>query len=172
MPRLAGAGGEATDHRAAPLLHLRHLGIRPLGQAGCSALALAGIELWLPLVHAAHRAASSSGHGASAADMDAAEARLLGEITPLAGGTGQRGRRRSRSWLSAGRGRCACEKARAGAPCWPCATPIPVLEASFQPLPPCRLDAAGGACGQEPSLTIGSAGPGGVPLLLCVRRRS
>ena len=74
----------------------------------------------LPLLHALIEL-KLIGHGASTADMDAAEARLLAAIAPWLVGVATR-RLPARSWPLLGSGRCTCKKGRAGAPCWPCVT--------------------------------------------------
>lgn len=105
------------------------------------------------------------GHGASAADMDAAEARLLGEITPWLVGQGNEEPAQQILSLLGARPLYLQEGESRGALLAMC-HPHPGLEASFSHCLPCELDQLTG-CGQEPCLTIGSAGPGGVPLLLC-----
>ncbi len=105
------------------------------------------------------------GHGASAADMDAAEARLLGEITPWLVGQGNEEPAQQILSLLGARPLYLQEGESRGALLAMC-HPHPGLEASFSHCLPCELDQLTGG-GQEPCLTIGSAGPGGVPLLLC-----
>lgn len=121
LPRLKALAGEETDTE-----------LRRFYTFGISESALsdkldaapwpAGIELGyrssMPLIEL-----KLIGHSASAADMDAAEARLLGEITPWL--VGQGNEEPAQQILSCwGQGRCTCKKGRAGVPCWPCATRI------------------------------------------------
>jgi len=105
------------------------------------------------------------GHGASAADMAAAEARLLGEITPWLVGRGNEEPAQQILALLGARPLRLQEGESRGALLAMC-HPHPGLEASFSHNLPSELDQLMGS-GREPSLTVGSAGPGGVPLLLC-----
>ncbi len=63
------------------------------------------------------------GHGASTADMDAAEARLLAAIEPWLVGRGDEEPAQQILDLLGGKPLTLLE-GRAGAPCWPCATRI------------------------------------------------
>ncbi|MDM5078179.1 molybdopterin-binding protein [Aeromonas media] len=163
LPRLKTLAGEETDTE-----------LRRFYTFGISESALsdkldaapwpAGIELGyrssMPLIEL-----KLIGHGASAADMDAAEARLLGEITPWLVGQGNEEPAQQILSLLGARPLYLQEGESRGALLAMC-HPHPGLEASFSPCLPCELDQLTGG-GQEPCLTIGSAGPGGVPLLLC-----
>ena len=102
---------------------------------------------------------------AGAADMAAAEARLLGEISPWLVGRGNEDPAQQILALLGERPLWLQEGESRGALLAMC-HPHPVLEASFSHSLPCELDHLT-CCGRKPSLTIGSAGPGGVPLLLC-----
>ena len=163
LPRLKALAGEETDTE-----------LRRFYTFGISESALsdkldaapwpAGIELGyrssMPLIEL-----KLIGHRASAADMDAAEARLLGEITPWLVGQGNEEPAQQILSLLGARPLYLQEGESRGALLAMC-HPHPGLEASFSHCLPCELDQLTG-CGQEPCLTIGSAGPGGVPLLLC-----
>ena len=163
LPRLKALAGEETDTE-----------LRRFYTFGISESALsdkldaapwpAGIELGyrssMPLIEL-----KLIGHSASAADMDAAEARLLGEITPWLVGQGNEEPAQQILSLLGARPLYLQEGESRGALLAMC-HPHPGLEASFSHCLPCELDQLTG-CGQEPCLTIGSAGPGGVPLLLC-----
>lgn len=163
LPRLKALAGEETDTE-----------LRRFYTFGVSESALsdkldvapwpAGIELGyrssMPLIEL-----KLIGHGASAADMAAAEARLLGEISPWLVGRGNEDPAQQILALLGERPLCLQEGESRGALLAMC-HPHPVLEASFSHSLPCELDQLTGS-GREPSLTIGSAGPGGVPLLLC-----
>ncbi|MEZ6955677.1 MULTISPECIES: competence/damage-inducible protein A [Aeromonas] len=163
LPRLKALAGEETDTE-----------LRRFYTFGISESALsdkldaapwpAGIELGyrssMPLIEL-----KLIGHGASAADMDAAEARLLGEITPWLVGQGNEEPAQQILSLLGARPLYLQEGESRGALLAMC-HPHPGLEASFSHSLPCELDHL--TCsGREPSLTIGSAGPDGVPLLLC-----
>ena len=163
LPRLKALAGEETDTE-----------LRRFYTFGISESALsdkldaapwpAGIELGyrssMPLIEL-----KLIGHGASAADMAAAEARLLGEISPWLVGRGNEDPAQQILALLGERPLWLQEGESRGALLAMC-HPHPVLEASFSHSLPCELDHL--TCsGREPSLTIGSAGPGGVPLLLC-----
>ncbi|MGE6276629.1 competence/damage-inducible protein A [Aeromonas media] len=163
MPRLKALAGEETDTE-----------LRRFYTFGISESALsdkldaapwpAGIELGyrssMPLIEL-----KLIGHGASAADMAAAEARLLGEISPWLVGRGNEEPAQQILALLGERPLCLQEGESRGALLAMC-HPHPVLEASFSHSLPSELDHL--TCsGREPSLTVGSAGPGGVPLLLC-----
>ena len=163
LPRLKALAGEETDTE-----------LRRFYTFGISESALsdkldaapwpAGIELGyrssMPLIEL-----KLIGHGASAADMAAAEARLLGEISPWLVGRGNEEPAQQILALLGERPLWLQEGESRGALLAMC-HPHPVLEASFSHNLPSELDHL--TCsGREPSLTIGSAGPGGVPLLLC-----
>ena len=162
LPRLKALAGEETDTE-----------LRRFYTFGISESALsdkldaapwpAGIELGyrssMPLIEL-----KLIGHGASAADMAAAEARLLGEISPWLVGRGNEEPAQQILALLGARPLWLQEGESRGALLAMC-HPHPVLEASFSHNLPSELDHL--TCsGREPSLTIGSAGPGGVPLLL------
>ena len=163
LPRLKALAGEETDTE-----------LRRFYTVGVSESALsdkldaapwpAGIELGYrssrPLIEL-----KLIGHGASAADMAAAEARLLGEISPWLVGRGNEEPAQQILALLGERPLWLQEGESRGALLAMC-HPHPVLEASFSHNLPSELDQLTGG-GREPSLTIGSAGPGGVPLLLC-----
>ncbi|NEX82085.1 competence/damage-inducible protein A [Aeromonas rivipollensis] len=163
MPRLKALAGEETDTE-----------LRRFYTFGISESALsdkldaapwpAGIELGyrssMPLIEL-----KLIGHGASEADMAAAEARLLGEISPWLVGRGNEEPAQQILALLGERPLWLQEGESRGALLAMC-HPHPVLEASFSHSLPCELDHLT-CCGRKPSLTIGSAGPGGVPLLLC-----
>ena len=163
LPRLKALAGEETDTE-----------LRRFYTFGISESALsdkldaapwpAGIELGyrssMPLIEL-----KLIGHGASAADMAAAEARLLGEISPWLVGRGNEEPAQQILALLGERPLWLQEGESRGALLAMC-HPHPVLEASFSHSLPCELDQLTGG-GREPSLTVGSAGPGGVPLLLC-----
>ena len=163
LPRLKALAGEETDTE-----------LRRFYTFGVSESALsdkldaapwpAGIELGyrssMPLIEL-----KLIGHGASAADMAAAEARLLGEISPWLVGRGNEEPAQQILALLGARPLWLQEGESRGALLAMC-HPHPVLEASFSHNLPSELDHL--TCsGREPSLTIGSTGPGGVPLLLC-----
>ena len=167
LPRLKALAGEETDTE-----------LRRFYTFGVSESALsdkldaapwpAGIELGyrssMPLIEL-----KLIGHGASAADMAAAEARLLGEISPWLVGRGNEDPAQQILALLGERPLWLQEGESRGALLAMC-HPHPVLEASFSHNLPSELDHL--TCsGREPSLTIGSAGPGGVPLLLCADGR-
>lgn len=167
LPRLKALAGEETDTE-----------LRRFYTFGISESALsdkldaapwpAGIELGyrssMPLIEL-----KLIGHGASAADMAAAEARLLGEISPWLVGRGNEDPAQQILALLGERPLWLQEGESRGALLAMC-HPHPVLEASFSHSLPCELDQLT-AGGREPSLTVGSAGPGGVPLLLCADGR-
>ena len=163
LPRLKALAGEETDTE-----------LRRFYTFGISESALsdkldaapwpAGIELGyrssMPLIEL-----KLIGHGASAADMAAAEARLLGEISPWLVGRGNEDPAQQILALLGARPLWLQEGESRGALLAMC-HPHPVLEASFSHNLPSELDHL--TCsGRESSLTIGNAGPGGVPLLLC-----
>lgn len=167
MPRLKALAGEETDTE-----------LRRFYTFGISESALsdkldgapwpAGIELGyrssMPLIEL-----KLIGHGASEADMGAAEARLLGEISPWLVGRGNEEPAQQILALLGGRQLWLQEGESRGTLLAMC-HPHPGLEASFSHSLPSELDHL--TCsGREPSLTIGSAGPGGVPLLLCADGR-
>ncbi|WP_412705608.1 Nicotinamide-nucleotide amidohydrolase PncC [Aeromonas rivipollensis] len=163
LPRLKALAGEETDTE-----------LRRFYTFGISESALsdkldaapwpAGIELGyrssMPLIEL-----KLIGHGASAADMAAAEARLLGEISPWLVGRGNEEPAQQILALLGERPLWLQEGESRGALLAMC-HPHPGLEASFSHNLPIELDQLTGS-GREPSLTVGSAGPGGVPLLLC-----
>ena len=163
LPRLKALAGEETDTE-----------LRRFYTFGVSESALsdkldaapwpAGIELGyrssMPLIEL-----KLIGHGASAADMAAAEARLLGEISPWLVGRGNEEPAQQILALLGERPLWLQEGESRGALLAMC-HPHPGLEASFSHNLPIELDQLTGS-GREPSLTVGSAGPGGVPLLLC-----
>ena len=163
LPRLKALAGEETDTE-----------LRRFYTFGISESALsdkldaapwpAGIELGyrssMPLIEL-----KLIGHGASAADMAAAEARLLGEIRPWLVGRGNEESAQQILALLGERPLWLQEGESRGALLAMCHH-HPVLEASFSHNLPSELDQLTGG-GQEPCLTIGNAGPGGVPLLLC-----
>lgn len=167
LPRLKALAGEETDTE-----------LRRFYTFGISESALsdkldaapwpAGIELGyrssMPLIEL-----KLIGHGASAADMAAAEARLLGEISPWLVGRGNEEPAQQILALLGERPLWLQEGESRGALLAMC-HPHPVLEASFSHSLPCELDQLTEG-GREPSLTVGSAGPGGVPLLLCADGR-
>ena len=143
MPRLSRRWRKRLDDRAALLLHLRHLGIRPLGLAGCGPWPLRH-RAELPLVHAALIEFKLIGHAASAADMDAAEARLLGRLRPWLVGRGNEAPA-SQILAPAGRGRCTWREGESRGALLAMCHFHPWLEAHFSLQPPRRPDAAGGA---------------------------
>ncbi|MFM5241895.1 competence/damage-inducible protein A [Aeromonas media] len=163
LPRLKALAGEETDTE-----------LRRFYTFGISESALsdkldaapwpAGIELGyrssMPLIEL-----KLIGHGASAADMAAAETRLLGEISPWLVGRGNEEPAQQILALLGERPLWLQEGESRGALLAMC-HPHPVLEANFSHNLPIELDQLTGS-GREPSLTVGSAGPGGVPLLLC-----
>ena len=163
MPRLKALAGEETDTE---LRRFYTFGISEsalsdkLDAAPWPASIELGYRSSMPLIEL-----KLIGHGASAADMDAAEARLLGEITPWLVGQGNEEPAQQILSLLGARPLYLQEGESRGALLAMC-HPHPGLEASFSHCLPCELDQLTG-CGQEPCLTIGSAGPGGVPLLLC-----
>lgn len=105
------------------------------------------------------------GHGASAADMDAAEARLLGEMSPWLVGRGNEEPASQILTLLGGRPLTLMEGESRGALLGFCHD-YPRLQAHFDPELPSELTQLAGS-GAGLSLTIGKAGPDGVPLLLC-----
>ncbi|MEZ6930121.1 competence/damage-inducible protein A [Aeromonas sp. S16(2024)] len=167
LPRLKALAGEETDTE-----------LRRFYTFGISESALSdkldaapwpvGIELGyrssMPLIEL-----KLIGHGASATDMAAAEARLLGEITPWLVGRGNEEPAQQILALLGERPLRLQEGESRGALLAMC-HPHPGLEASFSHSLPCELGHLTGS-EREPSLTIGSAGPGGVPLLLCADGR-
>lgn len=109
------------------------------------------------------------GHGASANDMDAAEARLLGEIAPWLVGRGDQEPARQILALLGERPLTLFEGESRGALLGFCHE-HPHLEAHFDGRLPNELAQLTGT-DEGLSLTIGHAGAGGVPLLLCVDGR-
>ena len=163
LPRLKALAGEETDTE---LRRFYTFGISEsalsdkLDAAPWPASIELGYRSSMPLIEL-----KLIGHGASAADMDAAEARLLGEITPWLVGQGNEEPAQQILSLLGARPLYLQEGESRGALLAMC-HPHPGLEASFSHSLPCELDHL--TCsGREPSLTVGSAGPDGVPLLLC-----
>ncbi|MFM4931927.1 competence/damage-inducible protein A [Aeromonas dhakensis] len=105
------------------------------------------------------------GHGASTADMDAAEARLLAAIEPWLVGRGNEEPARQILDLLGERALTLLEGESRGALLAMC-HPHPALTASFSHTLASEL-AQLAAPAAPLSLTIGSSGPDGVPLLLC-----
>ena len=163
LPRLKALAGEETDTE---LRRFYTFGISEsalsdkLDAAPWPASIELGYRSSMPLIEL-----KLIGHGASAADMDAAEARLLGEITPWLVGQGNEEPAQQILSLLGARPLYLQEGESRGALLAMC-HPHPGLEASFSHNLPSELDQLTGG-GQEPCLTIGNAGPGGVPLLLC-----
>ncbi|MDX2124470.1 MAG: CinA family nicotinamide mononucleotide deamidase-related protein [Aeromonas hydrophila] len=164
MPRLKALAGEQTDTE-----------LRRCYTFGVSESALsdmldaapwpAGIELGyrssMPLIEL-----KLIGHGASAADMDAAEARLLAAIEPWLVGRGDEEPAQQILDLLGDKPLTLLEGESRGALLAMC-HPHPALTAGFSHALASEL--AQLAAPVAPlSLTIGSAGPDGVPLLLCV----
>jgi len=106
------------------------------------------------------------GHGASAADMDAAEARLLATVEPWLAGRGDEEPAQQILDLLGDRPLTLLEGESRGALLAMC-HPHPALTASFSHTLASEL-AQLAAPAAPLSLTIGRAGPDGVPLLLCV----
>lgn len=163
LPRLKALAGEETD------TELRRFYTFGISESALSdkldaAPWAAGIELGyrssMPLIEL-----KLIGHGASATDMAAAEARLLGEITPWLVGRGNEEPAQQILALLGERSLHLQEGESRGALLAMC-HPHPGLEASFSHSLPSELGHLTGS-EREPSLTIGSAGPDGVPLLLC-----
>lgn len=167
MPRLRALAGEETDTE-----------LRRFYTFGVSESALsdmldaapwpAGIELGyrssMPLIEL-----KLIGHGASAADMDAAEARLLAAIAPWLVGRGNEAPASQILALLGERPLHLREGESRGALLAMCHS-HPGLEAHFSHSLPADLMQL--AVPAAPlSLTIGRAGPDGVPLLLCVDGR-
>ncbi|MFU1521469.1 molybdopterin-binding protein [Aeromonas hydrophila] len=164
MPRLKALAGEQTDTE-----------LRRFYTFGVSELALsdmldaapwpAGIELGyrssMPLIEL-----KLIGHSASTADMDAAEARLLATVEPWLAGRGDKEPAQQILDLLGDKPLTLLEGESRGALLAMC-HPHPALTASFSHTLTSEL--AQLAAPVAPlSLTIGSAGPDGVPLLLCV----
>ncbi|HAT2492278.1 TPA: CinA family nicotinamide mononucleotide deamidase-related protein [Aeromonas hydrophila] len=164
MPRLKALAGEQTDTE-----------LRRFYTFGVSESALsdmldaapwpAGIELGyrssMPLIEL-----KLIGHGASTADMDAAEARLLATVEPWLAGRGDKEPAQQILDLLGDKPLTLLEGESRGALLAMC-HPHPALTASFSHTLTSEL--AQLAAPVAPlSLTIGSAGPDGVPLLLCV----
>jgi competence/damage-inducible protein CinA-like protein len=164
MPRLKALAGEQTDTE-----------LRRFYTFGVSESALsdmldaapwpAGIELGyrssMPLIEL-----KLIGHGASAADMDAAEARLLAAIEPWLVGRGDEEPAQQILDLLGGKPLTLQEGESRGALLAMC-HPHPALTASFSHALASELVQLA-APAAPLSLTIGRAGPDGVPLLLCV----
>ncbi|HAU4875069.1 competence/damage-inducible protein A [Aeromonas hydrophila] len=164
MPRLKALAGEQTDTE-----------LRRFYTFGVSESALsdmldaapwpAGIELGyrssMPLIEL-----KLIGHSASTADMDAAEARLLATVEPWLAGRGDKEPAQQILDLLGDKPLTLLEGESRGALLAMC-HPHPALTASFSHTLTSEL--AQLAAPVAPlSLTIGSAGPDGVPLLLCV----
>lgn len=164
MPRLKALAGEQTDTE-----------LRRFYTFGVSESALsdmldaapwpAGIELGyrssMPLIEL-----KLIGHGASTADMDAAEARLLATVEPWLAGRSDKEPAQQILDLLGDKPLTLLEGESRGALLAMC-HPHPALTASFSHTLTSEL--AQLAAPVAPlSLTIGSAGPDGVPLLLCV----
>lgn len=164
MPRLKALAGEQTDTE-----------LRRFYTFGVSESALsdmldaapwpAGIELGyrssMPLIEL-----KLIGHSASTADMDAAEARLLATVEPGLAGRGDKEPAQQILDLLGDKPLTLLEGESRGALLAMC-HPHPALTASFSHTLTSEL--AQLAAPVAPlSLTIGSAGPDGVPLLLCV----
>ncbi|MFQ2223635.1 competence/damage-inducible protein A [Aeromonas enteropelogenes] len=164
LPRLKSLAGEQTDTE-----------LRRFYTFGISESALsdkldaapwpAGIELGyrssMPLIEL-----KLIGHGASTADMDGAEVRLLEEIQPWLVGRGNEGPARQILALLGERPLTLQEGESRGALLALCHD-HPALKAGFShTLSDDLAQLTGSASGL--SLTIGRAGPDGVPLLLCV----
>ncbi|MCO4198156.1 CinA family nicotinamide mononucleotide deamidase-related protein [Aeromonas hydrophila] len=164
MPRLKALAGEQTDTE-----------LRRCYTFGVSESALsdmldaapwpAGIELGyrssMPLIEL-----KLIGHGASTADMDAAEARLLATVEPWLVGRGDEEPARQILALLGDKPLTLQEGESRGALLAMC-HPHPALTASFSHTLTSEL-AQLAAPAAPLSLTIGHAGPDGVPLLLCV----
>ncbi|ABK37416.1 competence/damage-inducible protein A [Aeromonas hydrophila] len=164
MPRLKALAGAQTDTE-----------LRRFYTFGVSESALsdmldaapwpAGIELGyrssMPLIEL-----KLIGHGASAADMDAAEARLLAAIEPWLVGRGDKEPAQQILDLLGDKPLTLLEGESRGALLAMC-HPHPALTASFSHALASEL-AQLAAPAAPLSLTIGRAGPDGVPLLLCV----
>ncbi|ANT69501.1 competence/damage-inducible protein A [Aeromonas hydrophila] len=164
MPRLKALAGEQTDTE-----------LRRFYTFGVSESALsdmldgapwpAGIELGyrssMPLIEL-----KLIGHGASTADMDAAEARLLATVEPWLVGRGDEEPAQQILDLLGDRPLTLLEGESRGALLAMC-HPHPALTASFSHALASEL-AQLPAPAAPLSLTIGRAGPDGVPLLLCV----
>ncbi|MGL5325766.1 MAG: competence/damage-inducible protein A [Aeromonas sp.] len=106
------------------------------------------------------------GHGASPADMDSAEERLLNGIRPWLVGSGDTEPAQQILAQLQGRPLSVREGESGGALLMFCCD-YPGLEASFSPTLPDNLDQLPGSdTGLQ--LTIGQAGLDGVPLLLCI----
>ncbi|HDX8453367.1 CinA family nicotinamide mononucleotide deamidase-related protein [Aeromonas hydrophila] len=164
MPRLKALAGEQTDTE-----------LRRFYTFGVSESALsdmldaapwpAGIELGyrssMPLIEL-----KLIGHGASTADMDAAEARLLAAIQPWLVGRGDEEPAQQILDLLGDRPLTLLEGESRGTLLAMC-HPHPALTASFSHALAHEL-AQLAAPAAPLSLTIGRAGPDGVPLLLCV----
>ncbi|MFQ2156613.1 competence/damage-inducible protein A [Aeromonas hydrophila] len=164
MPRLKALAGEQTDTE-----------LRRFYTFGVSESALsdmldaapwpAGIELGyrssMPLIEL-----KLIGHGASVADMDAAETRLLAAIEPWLVGRGDKEPAQQILDLLGGKPLTLQEGESRGALLAMC-HPHPALTASFSHALTSEL-AQLAAPAAPLSLTIGNSGPDGVPLLLCV----
>lgn len=164
MPRLKALAGEQTDTE-----------LRRFYTFGVSESALsdmldaapwpAGIELGyrssMPLIEL-----KLIGHGASTADMDAAEARLLAVVEPWLVGRGDKEPAQQILDLLGDRPLTLLEGESRSALLAMC-HPHPALTAGFSHALASEL-AQLAAPAAPLSLTIGRAGPDGVPLLLCV----
>ncbi len=164
MPRLKALAGEQTD------TELRRFYTFGVSESALSDMLDAapwptGIELGyrssMPLIEL-----KLIGHGASTADMDAAEARLLAAIRPWLVGRGDKEPAQQTLDLLGDRPLTLLEGESRGALLAMC-HPHPALTASFSHALASEL-AQLAAPAAPLSLTIGRAGPDGVPLLLCV----
>jgi molybdopterin-biosynthesis enzyme MoeA-like protein len=161
MPRLKALAGEETDTE-----------LRRFYTFGVSESALSDMldaAPWPAGIELGYRSSTLAelkliGHGASTADMDAAEARLLAAIAPWLVGVATR-RLPARSWPCWGAVAAPARREEPGRPA-DHVSRAPGPDRRLQPHPERRSDSTGGA--RRPlSLTIGRAGPDGVPLLLC-----
>lgn len=164
LPRLKALAGEQTD------TELRRFYTFGVSESALSDMLDAapwptGIELGyrssMPLIEL-----KLIGHGASTADMDAAEARLLAAIRPWLVGRGDKEPAQQILDLLGDRPLTLLEGESRGALLAMC-HPHPALTASFSHALASEL-AQLAAPAAPLSLTIGRAGPDGVPLLLCV----
>ncbi|WP_270826832.1 competence/damage-inducible protein A [Aeromonas sp. Y318-1] len=164
MPRLKALAGEQTD------TELRRFYTFGVSESALSDMLDAapwptGIELGyrssMPLIEL-----KLIGHGASTADMDTAEARLLAAIEPWLVGRGDEEPAQQILDLLGDRPLTLQEGESRGALLAMC-HPHPALMASFSHTLASEL-AQLAAPAAPLSLTIGSSGPDGVPLLLCV----
>ncbi|MCR3904029.1 CinA family nicotinamide mononucleotide deamidase-related protein [Aeromonas hydrophila] len=164
MPRLKALAGEQTD------TELRRFYTFGVSESALSDMLDAapwptGIELGyrssMPLIEL-----KLIGHGASTADMDAAEARLLAAIRPWLVGRGDKEPAQQILDLLGDKSLTLLEGESRGTLLAMC-HPHPALTAGFSHTLTSEL-AQLAAPAAPLSLTIGRAGPDGVPLLLCV----